>query len=591
MAGLFDSTYGMSPQELEALEKEVRRTRADINPRNLPATTTQPLTGEYLPAEKVSPNGPRPPAGLLGYGEPVATQQQSGVNPNSQPRTFYTNSAGQTGTSIPKGNATSGVYDAVKTAAEKAGWLDGQKNISAADIKSVTGKAVSALGKTAKFAGGAIAPVMMGKEGLDMLNEKYGPAAYDNFHNMMEERRTRQAMEADPALADRGLLTADKVSTQAMDGVRGLMQQGAAQNANAPQQPPQAIPPGVAAPQGQPPQQPPQAPPQQSQAPQGPDPAVAAAQKAQAEQKRQVIERGALQQLQTNELSRTKAAEAVVQADLQRQGIDAPAKERQRLVSQEVSSMRGMSNPEMAKYLSYAMLAVGIGASIADKSGKAFNNFATAGVNSYNAAQNRQLAQAKYAQEYQLKLAEQNRKNRDTDSNIDYRDGTLGVKKDANELDRDKFGYDKEYKNTRLDQYDRGLGQGDVRNGIAQQGVGIAQQRVNIASQGLDLQRQALASKVAKDAATIKNLEKIDVPDVSQKDMITGVDGYLKDQGYKVTPGASSTVADQVIRWRKAYPNVPTRQLIEKATEKVGLKYDDNSFFPNKAGLNFDEEE
>lgn len=586
MAGLFDSTYGMSPAELEALEKEVRRTRADINPRNLPATTAQPLTGEYIPANNVTPNGPRPPAGLLGYGEPVSTQQQSGVNPNAKARTFYTNSQGQTSTNTPpKGAATSGVYE--PKVPRTGGWMDGQKNITADAIKDVLGKSKGAVAKTLGVAGRALGPLAAAYAGVEQVNQKYGPAAYENFHNMMEESRTRKAMEADPALADRGLLAADKVSTQAMDGVRGLMQQGAEQNANAPQAQPQPIPAGVAAPQGQPQAQPPQAAPQ---APQGPDPRVIAAQKAQAEQKRKTIEAGALHQLETNQLSRTKAAEAVVKQDLERQGIDAKPKERQQLVAQELTSMRNMSNPEMAKYLSYAMLAVGIGASIADKSGQAFNNFATAGMNAYSAAQARQQQQAQYQQEYQLKVAEQNRKNRDTDSNVGYREGTLGLKRDDLSLDRDKFGFDKSYKGTILEQKDRALGQGDVRNGIAQQGVGIAAGRLSLAEQGLELQKQRLQSQNAKDAATIKNLEKIDVPDISQKDMVAGVAGYLKDKGYKATPGAESTVADQVIRWRKTYPNVPTRQLIEKAADKVGLKYDDSSWIgSDKATLDFDE--
>lgn len=469
-------------------------------------------------------------------------------------------------------------------AAAKAGWLDGQKIISAADVKGVAGKAASAVGKGAKLLGGAIAPITMGIEGGQELNRKFGPEAYGNIQNIMEQEQTKRDIQADPALADRGLLSADKVSTQAMDGVRGLMQQGAAQNAS------QAIPAGVAAPQGQPQAQPPQAPPQQPQAPQGPNPAVVAAQKAESERKRQTIEAGALHQLESNQLSRTKAAEAVVQQDLERQGINAKPQERQRLVAQEVSSMRNMSNPEMAKYLSYAMLAVGIGASIADKSGKAFNNFATAGMNAYSAAQQRQLSQAQYQQEYQLKLAEQNRKNRDTDSNVGYREGTLGLKRDDLNLDRDKFGFDKEYKGTILDQKDRALGQGDIRNGIAAGGLGVAQQRLGLQAQGLELQKQRLQSQNAKDAAAIKKLEAIDVPDISQKDMVTGVSGYLKDKGYKATPGAESTVADQVIRWRKTYPNVPTRQLIEKAADKVGLKYDDSSWIgSDKATLDFDE--
>ena len=464
-------------------------------------------------------------------------------------------------------------------------WLEGQSNISGEAVKDVLGKGASAIGKGARFLGGGIAPVMMGAEGVEMLNQKYGPAAYQNIQNAVEEGQTKRAIAADPALADRGLLAADKVSTQAMDGVRGLMAQGAEQNANAA---PQPIPAGIAAPQGQAPAQAPQTPPQ----PQAPDPAQAAAAKAQKEVQRQTIEKGALHQLQTNQLSRTKAAEAVVQADFQRRGVEATPKEKQHLVAQEVASMRNMGNPELAKYLSWAMLAVGVGASLADKSGQAFNNFATSGMNAYSSAKQRQFAQAQLEREYQLKLAEQTRKNRNTDSEIDYRGDTTNLKRGDQELDREKFGYDKDYKNTRLDQYDRQLGQGDVRNGIAQQGVGIAQQRANQGQESLNIQRERLKLATAKDAAEIKKLQTIDVPDISQKDAVAATDGYLKDAGYKSSPGASATVADQYIRWRKKYPNVDSRTLMKKAAEQAGLKYDEGGWFSSdKAALDFDEDE
>lgn len=97
---------------------------------------------------------------------------------------------------------------------------------------------------------------------------------------------------------------------------------------------------------------------------------------AQAESKRQVVEAGAKEQLRTGQLSRPKAAEAVVQADLQRKGVKASPKEVENLVKQESASMKNMDDDQLSKYLSYALIAGGLIASALDDSGSAGQAFA-----------------------------------------------------------------------------------------------------------------------------------------------------------------------------------------------------------------------
>jgi len=94
------------------------------------------------------------------------------------------------------------------------------------------------------------------------------------------------------------------------------------------------------------PQEQPQAAPQQ-------DPEAVAQQVAQekeaTETKRQVVEKGAVEALRTNQVSRPQLAEEVVKADLARKGETATPDELKSLVQQEATEMRTMDNKDLSK--------------------------------------------------------------------------------------------------------------------------------------------------------------------------------------------------------------------------------------------------
>lgn len=96
----------------------------------------------------------------------------------------------------------------------------------------------------------------------------------------------------------------------------------------------------------------------------------------QVESQRQVVEAGAKEKLRTNQLSRPKAAEEVVKADIQRSGEKVSPDEFKTRVRKEVSSMKTMDDDQLSKYLSYALIAGGLIASHLDESGNAGRAFA-----------------------------------------------------------------------------------------------------------------------------------------------------------------------------------------------------------------------
>lgn len=91
------------------------------------------------------------------------------------------------------------------------------------------------------------------------------------------------------------------------------------------------------------------------------------------EQKRQTVEAGAKAQLRTNSLSRPKAAEAVVKADVQRTGETITPEQFKSRVVEETTAMKNMDDDQLSKYLSYALIAGGLIASAVDENaGNAF---------------------------------------------------------------------------------------------------------------------------------------------------------------------------------------------------------------------------
>lgn len=372
MASIFDNfpnmnTLNLTPDELKQLQ--ARGGTAVEGAR----------TGTYLPPEQPVSQASRV-AGLL-EADPVSTQQQSRVGPQ-QGRTFYTNTAGQTGTSVPKGSGTSGIYETAADAAEGGG----------------KGAARGLLGRAA---GAVFGPVGMG------VQAALTPGQLGNGELTPEQQQelARQAVQnMGPEVAGSAVRYGQDVSNRAVDSALGRTSPISLMNPN----PEEAT---IVQDNAQPPVE---------ETPVGPVaeanpttvPQAAAKTMQDQEVQRQTLEAGALKGLSTGEVSRPKLAAAVVEADVQRSGKELTPEQTKAAVTQELTAMKTMNNSDLSRYVSYALMAAGVLAALLDKSGKAGDAFSA----SFNKQLDRNLAAGlqnqklqaasnKQAQDLQVELA------------------------------------------------------------------------------------------------------------------------------------------------------------------------------------------
>ncbi|MDJ1420242.1 hypothetical protein, partial [Pseudomonas aeruginosa] len=71
------------------------------------------------------------------------------------------------------------------------------------------------------------------------------------------------------------------------------------------------------------------------------------------EANRQVIQQGAAEGLRTGAVSRPEMAQAVVEADAQREGVELKPQELKNRVNEELTQMRTMDNDDLSRYVSY----------------------------------------------------------------------------------------------------------------------------------------------------------------------------------------------------------------------------------------------
>ncbi|KAB2363236.1 hypothetical protein F8B21_30875, partial [Escherichia coli] len=94
------------------------------------------------------------------------------------------------------------------------------------------------------------------------------------------------------------------------------------------------------------------------------------------EANRQLTPQGAAEGLRTGAVSRPEMAQAVVEADAQREGVELKPQELKNRVNEELTQMRTMDNDDLSRYVSYALIGTGLLASARDKTGKAGDMFA-----------------------------------------------------------------------------------------------------------------------------------------------------------------------------------------------------------------------
>lgn len=493
------------------------------------------VEGEYIPrAEGIGQT-----RAALGV-DPVATQEQSRVGPDRAGRTFYANTAGDVGTSVPKGSGTSGVYDEAAGAAGKAG---------------------GSLGKLARVGGKFLGP-------LGFVADAVNPEAVGDGELTPEQ----QAQQAQLAVANMGPQIAGDAwqfgSDVAKRTLDAGMQRRAPLDLRDPQQPRQNLYDQEQSPRLE---DTPVGPVAQSQ-PTTPGEAVGQAEQQKVAVQQQVADQS-LNALNSGQLTRTKAAETVVTADAARAGKELTPDQKQAAIKEEVANMKSMDNQGLSKYLGIALVAGGLLASVLDKSGKTTELF----VGSMNKQMDRELASgqaqrkaeaaaAKAKQDMQLdllKLEETKRRNNSYAQSVnqtgDYQQGQLGLGAERNDISREGQASTNAYRGASL--------------GLRAQGLTLQQQRLaqqdEQFEQSLGLRERQLAateentrSQIARReeqnindrtglairAKAVKAQEKGNLPKLSTKEAEALLDETYSGQGVKLNGAAKAAMAQQLRR-------------------------------------------
>lgn len=306
-----------------------------------------------------------------------------------------------------------------------------------------------------------------------------------------------------------------------------------------------------------------------------------AQQQRQVEQTRQQLEAGTIKGLQTGETSVSKLAQGIVQADAQRSGNTSMTPEQTaKAVTAEVATLKSMEPSDMARYVSYALIAGGLLASILDKSGRTADAFSQ----SFNRQLDRNLAAGKM--QFEQKLAMQKAAQEERKINID--------EKDVNSKIDDRVVSQKNAV--------RGLDQGDSRLEISRDEVGISRQKMEndltlgtqrngIMAQGNALQANNQAENRAVDRERIASQEGIaarrlaaagasekGVP-LSYKDSKEVVDQVYKGTGQKVDGPLRDQLAARLPTLQKKFPQLSQSELVRLAEGEISTTTDPAGWF------------
>lgn len=278
---------------------------------------------------------------------------------------------------------------------------------------------------------------------------------------------------------------------------------------------------------------------------------------------RQTVQAGALHGLSTGAVSRPRIAQEIVQADAQRAGKELTPEQTKKAVNQELSVMKGMDNGKLAEYASYALIAGGLLASFADKSGKAgdafiqgFNKQLDRNLAAGKLAQQQRMAQAKLDQQLQIKQGDWQRVDRGldirkmtADNTADYQDAQIGLGKERVGIARGQLGVAQQNAN----QGAQGLG---LRAQALAMQQANADRNYELASRGMDLRAEGNAIRAAGVAAKAA-AGKPGVP-LTEKGSAKVVQDFAESQGINLAPAAKSALASQIQNASKNDPQWAT---------------------------------
>lgn len=325
----------------------------------------------------------------------------------------------------------------------------------------------------------------------------------------------------------------------------------------------------------------------------------------QVEAQRQTVEQGTKAGLASGQVKVSELADGIVQADAKRAGVELTPEEHKSAVAEEVKALKTMDTSDMARYVSYALVAGGLIASALDKSGRTGQMFHE----SFNKQLDRNLAAGKMSQDFLLAQQKEKRENRkvdvnekDVDSKITDRTETRGLK--GREVDQG---------DTRLEQTaqrikdQRELGEGQIA--VGQQGNAIKSQGLMQRGQqfdqtysqkereiGLLSEDRAAANASREGIATQNNATKTAIADkkfaaaskesakgvpLSFKDNQGAVKNFYKSQSLDIKPDALDAISSRLGTIQKSYPQLSLPNQIKLAEKELGNNLErEASMFP-----------
>lgn len=255
----------------------------------------------------------------------------------------------------------------------------------------------------------------------------------------------------------------------------------------------------------------------------------------QVESQRQVVEAGAKEKLRTNQLSRPKAAEAVVKADVERSGEKITPEEFKSRVNQEVTSMKTMDDDQLSKYLSYALIAGGLIASHLDESGQAGQAFA----GGFNAQVDRNQQMAMFKEKEKARAEAAAAEAAIEGRKLDIQEADVGSKISKREADAKTA----ETKTTAL------LDKWENEARIANEKLGAYRERTAATSAGG-------SGKSPK------------APYLSFKDNSALVDSYAQGKGIELGDGVKEAMAQQLQFIQRDYPDLTVEEQMGLVTDQ-----------------------
>lgn len=417
-----------------------------------------------------------------------------------------------------------------------AGWTDGQRNI---DLKGAGQGLKGLLSGAGKVAGGLGAAYDLAQG----ANQKWGMGAWDNAQDIANKREVRLAAEADPELPVIGVRAAQGMADRAVESARGLMDVMPRKDTTRME--------GLS---------------MLPMAPEAKQEAAAVTEQApQVEAGRQRIEAGTLKGLQTGQVHVSQLAQGVVQADAQRAGTQLKPDEEKAAVTAEIAAMKTMDKSDLARYVSYAMVAGGLLAAVFDKTGEAGAAFH----DSLNKQLDRNLAAGKMAFDQKMAQNKDARENRKVDIN----------ETDVNSKVEDRK-VNQEQGAQRIAQGDQKIGimEADSRTKAfaANSSASNARAKLGLLGEQLEIQRGEAASKQAYRQSKIDNPsggQDKGVP-LSYKDNGALVKDVFKSQGLKVDPALQSQIAGRLPTLQKKYPQLSQAELVELAAGEYDTETD-----------------